>query len=230
MKKMPVLIVVMCATLLVSKGQHHGMGGMGGGMGSGMGTDTASDDNDSTESLVSSKGSSTGGFGAAVLKVGPLDSRSVVFLGLRGGFVINRTFVIGAGFYGTSGLLAHSMSGSMYGNTSFGYGGLELEYLIESTKLLHGSVITHFGIGSFAGDDYYYNDSYYRNRSFLSSPSFVFEPAANAELNISRWLRIALGIGYRFVTGTSYYIGDVFYNNNSVSGTFGMLQIKIGPY
>lgn len=225
------LILLMCAPLVVSKSQHHGMGsGTGMGSGMGMGTDTSSDENDSTESLVSSRGSSTGGFGAAVLKVGPLAGRSVVFLGVRGGFVINRTFVIGAGIYGTSELLTHSMSGARYGNRSFGYGGLELEYLIASNKLVHGSVITHFGVGSFAGDDYYYNDPYYRNRSFLSAPSFVFEPTANAELNISRWLRIALGVGYRFVTGTSYYRGDVLYNNNSVSGTFGMLQIKIGAY
>jgi hypothetical protein len=213
-----IIVLFFCTPLTASMAQHHG------------GRAMSADDDDSTETLVSSKNYSTGGFGAAVLKIGPTNGNTAVFLGVRGGWVINKTFVIGGGIYGTSDLISHSMSGSMYGNTSFGYGGLELEYLIASTKLVHGSVLTHFGIGSFYGNDDYYYRGYYDYRPGFSSASFVFEPAANAELNILPWLRLALGVGYRFVTGANYSYGSQYYNNSSVRGTFGMLQIKFGPY
>lgn len=213
-----IIILFMCAPLTASVAQHHGGGTM-----------SSDDGDDSTETLVSSKNYSTGGFGAAVLKAGPFNGSTPVFLGVRGGWVINKTFVIGGGIYGTSNLVSHSMSGSIYGGNSFGYGGLELEYLIAATKLVHGSVITHFGIGSFYGNDDYYYGRYY-NRSGFYSANFVFEPAANAELNILPWLRLALGVGYRFVTGNNYSGGNQYYNNSSVRGTFGMLQIKFGPY
>ncbi|HLP29374.1 MAG TPA: hypothetical protein VK147_12095 [Candidatus Didemnitutus sp.] len=172
----------------------------------------------------------SGGFGALVVKVGAIDGQTSVLFGGRGGWVINRTFVIGGGGYGYTDMMHHNQNSIADTGVSFGYGGLELEYLISSSNVVHATVMTLIGAGGLAvmrrypyGPDNDYNTIY-------STSCFVFEPAVNVEVNILTWLRLGIGGGYRFVTGIDAVVGAKTYDNSTVSGLFGAATLKFGPY
>lgn len=186
---------------------------------------------DPVQTLIPAGEIHSGGFGALVVKVGAIDGETAVLFGGRGGWVINRTFVIGGGGYGYTDMMQHNQSMVADTGISFGYGGLELEYLFSSSNVVHATVMTLIGAGGFAvmrrsayGPDNDFNTLY-------STSCFVFEPAVNVEVNILTWLRLGIGGGYRFVTGIEAGIGAKTYDNNStVSGLFGAATLKFGPY
>lgn len=90
------------------------------------------------EQIVAGGGLESGGFGALAVKLSDVADDFEVFVGARVGWIINHTFVIGAGGYGLA---------SDNRAVAFGYGGLELEYINRSGKPLHYSVYTLVGGG-----------------------------------------------------------------------------------
>lgn len=147
------------------------------------------------ETLVGS-GFESGGFGAPVVKITPIRGNAGVFAGVRGGWIINHTFVLGGGGYGlVTDITAATPGpgGEPYLNVS--YGGLELEYIRHWDRLAHfsfgtlvggGVVGTRLANGSNSGD----------TRSF-----FVMEPWVDGNLNVTDFFRVSAGISYRWVAG-----------------------------
>lgn len=182
------------------------------------------------QTLIPSGPIESGGFGALVVKAGPFGGETGIAIGGRGGWVINRTFVIGGGGYGfTDGI--HFNKPSTDTSTAFGYGGLELEYLINSNNVVHATVLTLIGAGGFSVfRRQYLGETENQANHLYSASCFVVEPAVNAEVNILSWMRLQLGVGYRFVTGIDAMIGGKHYTSASVSGLFGQGTIKFGPY
>ncbi|MBK7186435.1 MAG: hypothetical protein IPH85_11045 [Ignavibacteria bacterium] len=185
---------------------------------------------DPVQTLIPAGEIHSGGFGALVVKVGAIDGETAVLFGGRGGWVINRTFVIGGGGYGYTDMMHHTQNTVADTGVSFGYGGLELEYLIASSNVVHATIMTLIGGGGLAvmrrsqyGPDNDFNTLY-------STSCFVFEPAVNIEVNILTWLRLGVGGGYRFVTGIDAVVGNKTYDNSTVSGLFGVATMKFGPY
>ena len=70
----------------------------------------------------------------------------------------------------------------------------------------------------------------WNNTNLYSTPTFVIEPAANVEVNILKWMRLAVGVGYRMVTGIDANINGRVYDNSTVSGFFGVGTLKFGIY
>jgi hypothetical protein len=185
------------------------------------------------ETLMGSGEISSGGFGAPVVKLTEITGDPAVLVGGRGGWIINHTFVLGAGGYGL--VTTHKTQDPLaflfpYGETvlSFGYGGLELEYIIQSDKLLHYSVYLLLGGGAVS----------YRNKNSsdewddlydIHSPEdafFVVESAVNLELNVASFFRINAGIGYRSISGLKF---DSL-GNADFSGMTGTLALKFGGF
>jgi hypothetical protein len=186
---------------------------------------------DDVNTLFGSGVITSGGFGGPVLKVGSVDDRTALFVGGRGGWVINRTFVIGGGGYGLIPLHSTGVGTQPDTTIDFGYGGLELEVILASTSVIHGSVLAHVGAGGFSvrrsfQDDMMDDD----DRTLYSTAVFVFEPAVNVEVNLLPWLRFAAGGGYRFVSGIDATINGKTYDNSTVSGPFGVATVKFGIY
>jgi hypothetical protein len=191
---------------------------------------------DPMQTLIGTNEFTSGGFGGPVIKVASIDGQTGVLFGGRGGWVINRTFVLGGGGYGYTDNMWHLYDNGPTKDTgvTFGYGGLELEYLINSNSIVHGVVQTHIGAGGFAvierEQDSQGNTYDWDGRTLYSVATFVFEPSVNVEVNILSWLRLGVGAGYRFVTGIDATIGGKRYDNSTVSGFFGQGIIKFGPY
>jgi hypothetical protein len=148
-----------------------------------------------------------------VVKFTDIDGEFAVFAGARGGWIINHTFVIGAGGYG----LASDVGGEFPFNRAveFGYGGLELEYIYRSDELVHISIYTLVGGGGVV--EVFNND--------LTDTVFVLEPAANVELNVAHFFRFLVGAGYRFVAGA-----DFSFENEDLSAFVGTVTLKFGSF
>jgi hypothetical protein len=153
----------------------------------------------------------SGGYGGPVLKLSGVNNEFCVFIGGRGGWIINHAFIVGGGGYG---LVTDIYVDSKKLNV--GYGGLELGYVFLSDSLVHFTVHSLFGFGGV---------------SFESDPAsadeiFVIEPEATVVLNVTEFFRIAAGISYRLVTGvTTSGVSDA-----SLSGLSGMLVFKFGNF
>lgn len=105
----------------------------------------------------------------------------------------------------------------------FGYGGLLLEYIIASRKLVHFSVHSLIGAGgvSYREKDFDDGDSNYDGDGF-----FVLEPGANLMLNVHKHVRIGVGGTYRYVSGVNYS----GISNSDLSGVTAQLVFKFGSF
>jgi hypothetical protein len=163
------------------------------------------------ETLVSDEFES-GGFGAPVVKFSSFADEFAVFAGGRGGWIINHTVVLGGGGYGLANAI--DSDGSGVRDIEFGYGGLEIEYINRSEKLVHFTIYVLIGGGGLSG-------------TAVSEESvFVLVPAANVELNLTTYFRVVLGAGYRWVTG----VESPGFSSGDFSAFEGVLTFKFGSF
>jgi hypothetical protein len=180
---------------------------------------------DKTETLISGDIES-GGFGAPVVKFSSVRGEIATYLGIRGGWVVNRTFVIGGGLYAlATEHNANTTINSIVPKIRFGNIGLEMEYINDAEKLIHWGAMLHLGLGGVSLDT---TDNKQQNNSnsTLSSPAFVLEPSATAEVNVTSLFRIMLSGSYRLVGGVN--LSGV--KNSDLSGPSMVLTFKFGVY
>jgi hypothetical protein len=164
------------------------------------------------ETLVAPGGIESGGFGAPVVMFSQVADEFAVFVGGRGGWIVNHTFVLGGGGYGLVNDLGSVSSGIRA--IEFGYGGLELEYINNSNKLIHFTIYLLVGGGGLSG-------------SAVSEESvFVLQPAASGELNITRYFRFNFGAGYRWVTA----VDSPGWKGSDFSAFYGQVTFKFGSF
>ena len=77
------------------------------------------------------------------------------------------------------------------------YGGLLIQYIVQSNRLLHATLESTLGSGRWCVEISEEQDGC-MGRNFM-----VFEPVANLELNVARHVRVATGVGYRFAVAGS---------------------------
>jgi hypothetical protein len=177
------------------------------------------------QTLVGSGEISHGGFGGPVFKYTQIKGEPAVLIGGRGGWIINHTFVIGGGGYGlVNQIEADYMINDKHPFINFGYGGLELEYIIQSDQVVHFSVYTLIGAGGITYKEDIWND--WDDWSSASDEFFVFEPAINVEINITSFFRLNAGVTYRFISGV--YYSDL--QNSDLAGFSGALTLKFGSF
>ncbi len=171
------------------------------------------------ETLAGSGHFHSGGFGGPVFKVTSLAGEAAFVSGGRGGWIINHTFVLGGGGYAVH--HGHCAFAHDTGELALGYGGLELEYIGFSDKLVHFTVLATLAYGSAS----------FRPDTPATAPErtsglFVAEPTVSAELNVIRWLRVDAGAGYRYVVGSD--IEGV--SDADLSGVAAVITLKFGSF
>lgn len=184
------------------------------------------------ETLLQKDKITHGGFGGPVVKYTQIKGDPAVLVGGRGGWIINHSFIIGGGGYGlVNNIDANNPFINYYWGVrpylNFGYGGLELEYIIQSDRLIHYSVCTLIGGGGVS-----YRRSLIEDNNWdddWSSPNdafFVFEPSFNVEVNIISFMRVNAGVSYRFISGANF--DDL--RNSDLAGPSVMLTFKFGKF
>jgi len=165
----------------------------------------------------------SGGYGALHTSVGNVNGQTGVFIGGQGAWIINHRIGLGGKGYG----LVNTVEVDNMENIKldFGCGGVLLEYIIASDKLIHCNVNSMIGGGGvkYAVIDYQesHTDIDYSEDSF-----FVFEPGVDLILNVNHYFRIGVGATYRVVSGVNY--GTL--SNSDFSGVAGHLVLKFGSF
>jgi hypothetical protein len=194
---------------------------------------------DQEQTLIGDYDVEHGGFGGPVVKFSSVDGTFALFVGGRGGWIINvrpgHTLVLGGGGYG----LANDIEAVRFnravpeGRTSvqayleFGYGGVELEYVNRTRRLLHGSVQVLIGGGSVSFRDADNEDSGDRfDEDRFEDELFVIEPTVHLMLNVTSFLRIGGGASYRFVSGSDLPP----FSDTDLSGPGAVLTFKFGSF
>ena len=162
----------------------------------------------------------SGGFGAPVVKLTTIDGEVGVMGGVRGAWLIAHKLAIGLGGYWMLTEPSGSGGEAALGDVHLMYGGLEVEYTLGWTSLVHGTLIGMVGPGVVHRGDMHDDQGNDSERFFAA------EAAARAEMNLTRWARLGIGAGYRFVTGSD----DPTYGNAALSGPVAMLDLKLGAF
>jgi len=189
---------------------------------------------DKEETLIGDYAVEHGGFGGPVVKFSSVDGTFAAFVGGRGGWIINvrpgHTVVLGGGGYGLANdieairLNRAVPEGRASAQTylDFGYGGIEVEYVNRTRRLLHGAVQVLIGGGSVS-----FRDADNENLGDrFEDEVFVLEPTAHLMLNVTSFLRIGGGAGYRFVSGSSLEP----FADADLSGPSAVLTFKFGSF
>lgn len=95
-----------------------------------------------------------------------------------------------------------------------------VEYTAWSNKLAHITLPIYFGAGEVE------MDNEIEEIELGESTFFQVEPAALLELNISKYIRLNAGAGYRFVSNMNYRTLD----QSNITGITGYLGLKIGLF
>jgi hypothetical protein len=170
------------------------------------------------------KGVRHGGWGGPVMHVSSLRDRAAVFVGGRGGWLIDGRFTIGGGGFGLTNRIPAPGGVGRPGESldlQMGYGGGWLEYTFRPLKLVHLSAGLLIGGGEFS--------LRFRHGGAYGSGNdgfFILEPALMAELNLAKVVRADVGVAYRWIAGAD--MGDLSYSD--VSGPSAVVAFKFGKF
>jgi hypothetical protein len=177
-----------------------------------------------------------GGYGAFETKVTQLENRfGGVLLGGRGGVIINERFSIGGAGYWMpkiKELKTPIPNNPFPDNRSFywtgGYGGLFLEYINSSKKLLHFTSSLLIGGAHIACEPREYPEGF---ESYPEFGSFLLEPGIGIELNVTQFFRINLGVNYRYAPNFKFEFHDYKIAEKSAFNGFSVnLTLKFGRF
>jgi len=149
-----------------------------------------------------------GGYGAISLGWTQIDGKSTMLIGARAAWIANHHFALG---FAGNGFFNDFYNGDNSNPEDYflagGYGGILIEPIILPMSPVHVSFPIILGAGGVTAappgnwDEYddngNYNDNYYYDTDFY----FVVQPGVEAEFNIVKFFRIAVGASYRFTDG-----------------------------
>jgi hypothetical protein len=146
-----------------------------------------------------------GGYGGLEVKFSQVNSKDKsmgIWVGGRGGWIINSVFSIGGGGWGlvTHHKIWEKNDTSYYVNC--GYGGLFLEYINSSNNLVHFTINSLIGAGGLSYSqrrNSFTNDLNNEDWNIMGQSFMVIEPGITADLNVFKWFRISAGASYRSI-------------------------------
>lgn len=173
-----------------------------------------------------------GGFGAPVVKMSQVDGHGRLLVGGEGGWIINHGFYLGLGGYGmVEGITTDSISPE--GDRQYmqmGYGGILTGYTFQSDALFHLGIQQLLGAGGMTLTDRRWGEKHdkdYDEDRGDDQVFFVWEPQLNGELNVTRWMRVAVGAGYRLTWLPEKSFG---FADNDLGGPVASLALKFGKF
>jgi len=151
----------------------------------------------------------SGGYGALFFKGSSFNGTSIAMMGIRGAWVVNRSFGLGIDLNGLLPISKYDDVDPVEIRKAIlvgGYGGFLLEPIVWSKKLVHVTFPISFGAGWLGYVEDWENDQYYSSGDLLDNDVFWYiEPGICAEVNVTNYFRIDVGISKRFTQDLSLY-------------------------
>lgn len=192
---------------------------------------------------------SVSGFGAVFNEFSAVDKDFAFLMGGGAAVLIDQRFFFGG--YGMGLTTRHLRSFDRYDYntkenyysedlyTRFGHGGFWLGYIHNPKKAIHWGVNAKIGWGAVTLSDKTYSDvNYYTWDNYNSDHVFVLTPQVDLGMNMLKWFRINVGVGYRFVSGiedTYAYqepngeiVQKEFFDSNAFSNFTGNVTLAFG--
>jgi hypothetical protein len=194
-------------------------------IGAGFFCATAQENNDDQISTIFSKNRKNGGYGALYTGYTQIDSKDAFLMGARGAWIIDHSFAIGLGGCGfMNDWDFHDWrNNDINYNLAGGYGGLYIEPIIAPRLPVHLSFPILVGAGGITQVEDHHDWTFSEEQS---DAFFVLEPSVEVEFNLTRHLRLAGSLGYRFTS--NIHIFGV--SSNVLEGTNIGLIIKFGKF
>jgi hypothetical protein len=151
--------------------------------------------------------------------------QNALFIGGRFGWVIDKNYVVGAGYYtlaNTLDIKNPAIPGEGFSNLN--YGGLEFEYYYFNSAPYHLSVSMLLGGGGVTVLVPFDNTG---RKNTMTLNLLVYEPRICFEYSPLNWLNISTGVSYRVVTNLSGIYGV---ENKDLTGVTGSLSFRFGDY
>ncbi len=169
-------------------------------------------------------GIQSGGFGGPVVKFTSITDEFAVFVGGRGGWIINKTVTLGGGGYGLTNTI-------YFGNgddkrIQMGYGGFEAGLNLASDELIHTVFTVLIGSGAVSILQLDEESSKWESVEDNGNVFFVLEPSAGVTLNVLKNFRIEAGGSYRYISGVKEY----GLTNKNLSGLSAHITFKFGSF
>jgi opacity protein-like surface antigen len=162
-----------------------------------------------------------------------IDGRDAYLGGLSSGIIINHSFSIGLAGYGI--MNSHNFKYSGINDTADvylygGYGGLRLEYRLNPTKMINIGFPLLIGGGGLTystwGQNNWYSTNNNDNYAYAWDGFFVIEPGVVIGFNLLKFMRLDLGMSYRYAPGIELPKTDSnLFNSLSVG-----LSLKFGRF
>ena len=150
---------------------------------------------------LAGKNSHHGGFGGITFKSSEFNNQDIIMAGFRGGWIINRALAIGFEGHGiipTAEFENIDPDNNIRSRAVGGYGGMFLEPIILSNKVVHVTFPVSGGAG-WLGYIVDWEQHQHYSEDLIDDDVFWFvEPGAALELNVARNFRINMGAAYRF--------------------------------
>jgi hypothetical protein len=141
--------------------------------------------------------SQQGAYIAPVLKYTTINGQGSNLLGIKGGWVINNSIVIGAEYYALNTNVAQNWIDPFSGvstSIKFSTGGLNFEYIFIHENIISASAEMFMG-----GAGINLQPSAYYGADFL-----VWEPQLNVTVNL-KWFHLSFGLSYRTTSALDIY-------------------------
>lgn len=184
------------------------------------------------KTLFGSDEMSHGGYGALSFNYSQIDGNDAILVGARGAWVINHGLALGIAGYGFANDNTYSRTINGYtSNYSLagGYGGLLIEPIIGAKKPVHVSFPILIGAGGISYVNQYYGgsyDPYYPSYYNEADAFFVLEPGVEVEFNMVKFMRIGLGVYYRYTSNLDMVDTD----KDILHGFSAGLTMKFGKF
>ncbi len=180
---------------------------------------------------LTGNGHHSGAFGAIMFKASKFNDKTFAMMGVRGGWIINRSIAIGIEAQGIIPSAKFDNISPDVGEQAIllgGYGGLFIEPILFSNHVIHVS----FPIASGAGwlgyhEDWENNRNFNRRNDLIDDDVFWYvEPGIGVEVNITRHFRISTGVTKRFTQDLELLNTD----DNDFNNLNYFLTLKIGKF
>ncbi|MEI6047750.1 MAG: hypothetical protein WCS03_02540 [Bacteroidota bacterium] len=170
-----------------------------------------------------------GGYGVFTAGYSKIDQRHAVLFGGRFGWLASHS--IGVGIGGTGFINEFQYEPLLDRDVALtgGYGGFYIEPIFLPRSPVHLSFPILFGAG---GISYVSKESGLNDNMIEDSEAFLLiEPAAELELNMTRFFRLAIGASYRFPTAFDVGLsGTPIANAKSIKGMSYTISFKFGKF
>jgi len=170
-----------------------------------------------------------GGYTAFTAGYSVVDNQHAVLFGGRFGWLTSHSLGVGLGATGFINEFHFEPSIDKEVFLAGGYGGIYIEPILFPRSPVHLSFPVLFGAG---GISYVSKESDINNNMIEDSEAFLLiEPAAEIELNLTKFFRLALGVSYRLPTSFNVGLsGTPSANAESIEGLSYTMSFKFGKF